>query len=160
MKQVLARRFMIAAVGAPFLVMTAPGKAMSETTPQEHKMLPADAPKTFIVHGEKPKIAADGTASFMIDLTSLGPFQFLSLAQSEKTAVVFRGDPKEPERLCPHFDLASSAYEVRQMDPVQPVYRVRAKISKSEMDTVEKAGCLITRTIKRSEIKPYQPDQM
>lgn len=151
---------MIAAVGAPILVMITPGQALSEAAPQEQKTLPADAANTYVVHSEMPKVANDGMASIVIDLRSLSLLQLWTLAQSEKTAIVFRGDPKGTEKLCPHFDLSHRAYEVRQMDPVQPIYRVRAKISKSEMDTVEKAGCLITKTIKRSEIKPYQPDQM
>lgn len=160
MKQGFAQRFMIAAIGTPLLVMTAPGKAMSETAPQEQKMLPADAANTYVVRSEMPKIANDGMASIIIDLRPLSLLQLWTLAQSEETAIVFRGDPKEPERLCPHFDLSHRSYEVRQMDPVHPIYRVKAKISRGELDTVAKAGCLITKTIKRSEIKPYQPDQM
>ncbi|MBI2234868.1 MAG: hypothetical protein HYU57_07810 [Micavibrio aeruginosavorus] len=160
MKHALTRRFMIAAVGTPLLVMAAPGKALSESATQEQKILPADATNTYVVRSEMPKVANDGMASIIIDLRALSLLQLWTLAQSEKTAIIFRGDPKEPERLCPHFDLSHRSYEVRQMDPVQPIYRVKAKISKGDLDTVAKAGCLITRTIKLSEIKPYQPDQM
>lgn len=123
-------------------------------------MLPADATNTYIVRSDMPKVANDGMASIIINLRSLSLFQLWTLAQSEKSAIVFRDDPKEPGRLCPYFDLSQRSYEVRQIDPDHAIYRVRAKILGSELDTVAKAGCLITKTIKRSEIKPYQPDQM
>jgi hypothetical protein len=113
--------------------------------------------KPVKIQAQTPKIDPDGTATFVIDLSRKSIFELIALARSDRTLVVFRGDPKDPENLCPYFDLATRPFDVRHIAPVQPVYRVTAKASPDEIATISRTGCLIIPTISVDQIRPYQP---
>jgi hypothetical protein len=157
MNRTQLKTLMAIAAGTSFILPAAAGVEMETTPPEPVLKKQASNDSLFPIRVQSPKILADGTASFVIDLSRLNPFQFVKLLSSNKTLLLFRDPPAEPEKLCPYFELASRPYEVRQIDPEKTIYRISAKISPDEMAEIQKAGCLITKTISRHEIKPYQP---
>lgn len=149
------KKIMTIAAGAAFVLPAVASADMDTPKPVAQKKSANSA--MFTLHAQAPNVAPDGTASFVIDLSGLNPFQFLKLLKSDRTVIVFRDEPAQPESLCPYFELAAHQYEVRQIDPEKTIYRINAKISNDEVEKIKKAGCMITKTISRHEIKPYQP---
>lgn len=118
--------------------------------------VPATSPATVTLPGSNVTVNADGRTSFTIDLSAMGFSELWAVKMSDRTKIVFRDDKKAaPPAECPYFDLAVRKYEVFEVGKY--VYRVVAPISASEKKLIEQAGCLLTRTISESEIKPLRP---
>ena len=114
--------------------------------------------RNVILRAQSPQIEDGNKANFIIDLTHMNFFQLMGVANSDTTIVVFNGDPKTPDKACPHFDLSARKYTVQQLHATDPRYKVSAYVSPADINLIEKAGCIRFPTISRSVIRPFKPD--
>ena len=152
------KALMAIAAGTALTLPAPAGMGAQIQNPAQRMQNAAANNATFSLRAQNPKINDDGTASIVIDLSGLNPFDYMKLLASDRTLVVFREPQGDPEKLCPYFGLAARQYEVRQIHPEKSIYRIKAHISKDEEANIAKAGCIITDTISPREIKPYRPE--
>lgn len=143
------RNIMATVAAAPLLcaaqVLAAPPAA--DDTPMEA----LGRSSTAILAATKPRIDAQGNAAFTIDISQLGVFRKLELAGSKYTALIFEGESKDKNRLCPFFNLTTRPYTIEEVR--HDVFEVRTKVTPEETARVGKSGCAITTAPDRKKIK-------